>query len=42
VGLGLVSPELAAALLADLGWLGDVATRRQPFATATHCLCAAP
>lgn len=41
-GLGLVSPELAAALVADLGWLADVATRRQPFATATHCLCAAP
>ncbi|MBI5718014.1 MAG: signal peptide peptidase SppA [Burkholderiales bacterium] len=42
VGLGLVSPELAAALVADLGWLGEVAQRRRPFATATHCLCGAP
>ena len=42
VGLGLVSPELAAALLADLGWLAEVAARERPFVTATHCLCAAP
>ena len=42
VGLGMASPELASALLADLAWLGDVALRRQPFVTATHCLCGAP
>ncbi|MCC6248460.1 MAG: signal peptide peptidase SppA [Rubrivivax sp.] len=42
VGLGLLHPELAAALLTDLAWLGDVAARRQPFVTATHCLCAVP
>ena len=41
-GLGFVSPELAGALLADLGWLADVAVRHRPFATAAHCLCAAP
>jgi protease-4 len=40
--LGTLSPELAAALLADLGWLAEVAARRQPYATATHCLCGAP
>jgi protease-4 len=42
VGLGLASPDLAAALLTDLAWLADVALRRQAFATATHCLCGAP
>jgi len=41
-GLGLASPELAAALVGDLAWLADVAARRQPFAAATHCLCGAP
>lgn len=41
-GADLVGPELATALVADLGWLAEVATRRRPFATATHCLCAAP
>ncbi len=42
VGLGLVSPEIAASLVADLGWLADVAVRRRPFVAATHCLCSAP
>jgi hypothetical protein len=41
-GLGLASPELAAALLEDLGWLADVAARQRPFAVALHCLCVAP
>ena len=26
----------------DLGWLGQVAQRRAPFAAVTHCLCEAP
>jgi protease-4 len=26
----------------DLGWLSQVANRRQPFAAVTHCLCEAP
>jgi protease-4 len=26
----------------DLGWLSQVASRRQPFAAVTHCLCEIP
>ena len=42
VKLGLINPELAGALLSDLGWLAEVAVRQRPFATAAHCLCEAP
>jgi protease-4 len=41
VALGLIAP-LADALAPDLGWLAEVAQRRQPFATLTHCLCGVP
>jgi protease-4 len=51
VKLGLLPADLAldalpAGALAgvgkDLGWLSQVANRRQPFAAVTHCLCEAP
>jgi len=51
VKLGLLPDPLAAAALStavgagitrDLGWLSQVAERRQPFAAVTHCLCEAP
>ncbi len=32
----------AAGVAKDLGWLSQVASRRQPFAAVTHCLCEAP
>jgi len=32
----------AAGITRDLGWLSQVAERRQPFAAVTHCLCEAP
>ena len=38
----LLGPQAAASLLADLGWLAEVAARQRPFATAAHCLCGAP
>ena len=41
-GLSLLSPELGSALVADLAWLADVATKRRPFVAATHCLCVSP
>ncbi|MDE2612137.1 MAG: signal peptide peptidase SppA [Burkholderiales bacterium] len=40
--LGVVPAPVASDVVRDLGWLADVAARRQPFATAAHCLCAAP
>jgi len=51
VKLGLLPDPLAAAALStavgagitrDLGWLSQVAERRQPFAAVTHCLCEVP
>lgn len=51
VKLGLLPDPMAAAALStaasagitrDLGWLSQVAERRQPFAAVTHCLCEAP
>ena len=41
LALGLISP-LAGGVLQDLGWLAEVAQRREPFAALTHCLCGAP
>jgi protease-4 len=38
----LPGAAFAAPFIEELGWLADVAARRQPFATATHCLCGAP
>ncbi|MDO8418506.1 MAG: signal peptide peptidase SppA [Rubrivivax sp.] len=41
LALGL-APALAPEVAHDLGWLAEVAERRQPFAAVVHCLCAAP
>jgi protease-4 len=41
VALGLAAP-LATGVVQDLGWLADVADKRQPFAAVTHCLCTVP
>ncbi|TQK08084.1 signal peptide peptidase SppA [Herbaspirillum sp. SJZ107] len=37
-----LSTGAAAGITRDLGWLSQVAERRQPFAAVTHCLCEAP
>ena len=47
VKLGLLPADLAldalpAGVAKDLGWLSQVASRRQPFAAVTHCLCEIP
>jgi protease-4 len=51
VKLGLLPASLAldalpsgaaAGVAKDLGWLSQVANRRQPFAAVTHCLCEIP
>jgi protease-4 len=51
VKLGLLPDPVAAAALStattggvarELGWLSQVAARRQPFAAVTHCLCDIP
>jgi protease-4 len=51
VKLGLLPADLtldalpagaAAGVAKDLGWLSQVASRRQPFAAVTHCLCDIP
>jgi protease-4 len=51
VKLGLLPVDVAGSALSgasvagigkDLGWLSQVADRRQPFAAVTHCLCEAP
>jgi protease-4 len=51
VRLGLLPADLAldalpagaaAGVAKDLGWLSQVANRRQPFAAVTHCLCDIP
>jgi protease-4 len=39
---GALDSQAAAGIGRDLGWLADVAARRQPFAAVTHCLCSAP
>jgi protease-4 len=39
---GGLAEGAAAGMTRDLGWLADVAARRQPFAAVTHCLCEAP
>jgi protease-4 len=39
---GGLSDRASAGITRDLGWLADVADRRQPFAAVTHCLCEAP
>ena len=41
LSLGLGTPA-AAGIAQDLGWLADVAERRQPLAAITHCLCTVP
>ncbi|MBE0547019.1 MAG: signal peptide peptidase SppA, partial [Rubrivivax sp.] len=41
LALGL-APALAPEIVQDLGWLAEVAERRQPFAAVTHCLCGVP
>ncbi len=38
---GPVAPVLAEARR-ELGWIGDLASGRQPFATVAHCLCSPP
>jgi protease-4 len=38
----MLSDGAAAGIGKDLGWLSQVAQRRQPFAAVTHCLCSAP
>jgi protease-4 len=38
----VLSDGAAAGIGKDLGWLSQVAQRRQPFAAVTHCLCSAP
>jgi protease-4 len=51
IKLGLLPADLAldalpagaaAGVAKDLGWLSQVASRRQPFAAVTHCLCEIP
>jgi protease-4 len=51
IKLGLLPAGLAldalpagatAGVAKDLGWLSQVASRRQPFAAVTHCLCDIP
>jgi len=51
VKLGLLPADLrldalpagaVAGVAKDFGWLSDVASRRQPFAAVTHCLCEIP
>jgi protease-4 len=51
VKLGLLPGDLtldalpagaAAGVARDLSWLSQVASRRQPFAAVTHCLCEVP
>jgi protease-4 len=46
VKLGLLPDGLpagaAAGVARDLGWLSEVADRRQPFAAVTHCMCESP
>lgn len=37
-----LSTGAAAGITRDLGWLSQVAERREPFAAVTHCLCEAP
>ncbi|CAH0317009.1 Protease 4 [Massilia sp. Bi118] len=51
VKLGMLPADLAldalpagatSGVARDLGWLSQVASRRQPFAAVTHCLCDIP
>ena len=35
-------PPVAQTVVSDLTWLAELAEQRKPFATAAHCLCAAP
>jgi protease-4 len=41
VALGLL-PPMAAQMAGELGWLGQLAERPQPYFAVTHCLCTAP
>jgi protease-4 len=41
VALGLAAP-LTTGVAQELGWLADVADKRQAFAAVTHCLCTVP
>jgi len=41
LALGLAAP-VGAGIVQDLGWLAELAERRQPFAAVVHCLCKAP
>jgi protease-4 len=40
--IGLLPAPVAGAVVQELGWLLEVAERRQPFAAVVHCLCGAP
>jgi protease-4 len=42
VALDALPAGVAAGVAKDLGWLSQVASRRQPFAAVTHCLCEIP
>jgi len=43
LGLSTGLPAATAqTVLRDLGWLAEVAERRQPYAAVVHCLCEAP
>ena len=41
LALGL-APAVAPEIVHELGWLAEVADRRQPYAAVTHCLCGVP
>ncbi len=41
LALGL-APAVAPQIVHELGWLAEVAERRQPYAAVTHCLCGSP
>ena len=41
LALGL-APAVAPEIVHELGWLAEVAERRQPYAAVTHCLCGVP
>jgi protease IV len=41
LALGLAAP-VGTGIAQDLGWLAELAERRQPYAAVVHCLCTAP
>ena len=42
VEAALALPPVAQQMQLELGWLADLAQRRQPFMPAVHCLCTEP